>query len=280
MSLNAGSGLGVVVGAALASLAGGCLDLLGHEEDVIEHRENEGMLRLEDDRIEDKHPAYDAQRTVNESFKQSWAACEITMNKSATVTKLDIVPFEPAETALDKRLFHGRSEALGIIDGIEGADAIPSMEVINGALKPFNDGLYAAVELEGEPGKRQLCTALAARLSTLAAAADATVRPAFDDAAVLVGVAQILAGETPTIDPSLQSRARNRAAAFEADAALARPIGFYTWSPALERIFTRDRFLQNRDDGESFGALAAIAFALAGDAPLLADYQRVSGLYA
>ena len=30
------------------------------------------------------------------------------------------------------------------------------MEVVNGALKPFNDGLYAAVELEVEAGKRQL----------------------------------------------------------------------------------------------------------------------------
>ena len=76
------------------------------------------------------------------------------------------------------------------------------MEVVNGALKPFNDGLYAAVELEAEAGKRQLFAALAARLTTLAAAADATARPAFDDAAVLVGAAQILAGETPTIDAS------------------------------------------------------------------------------
>ena len=130
------------------------------------------------------------------------------------MTKLDIVPFEGGETALDKRLFHGRAEALAIIAGIEGADAIPSMEVVNGALKPFNDGLYAAVELEAEAGKRQLLAALAARLTTLAAAADSTVRPAFDDAAELVGAAQILAGETPTIDASVQARARNRAAAF------------------------------------------------------------------
>jgi hypothetical protein len=279
MRLKASRRLGAVAGPALAVLAGGCLDVLGHGEDVIEHRSNEGMFQLEDDRIEDKNPTFDPARPVTELFRQGHGACNITMNKSATVTKLDIVPFEGGETALDKRLFHGRADALGIIDGIEGADAIPSMEVINGALKPFNDGLYAAVELEEEDGKRQLFSALAARLSTLAAAADSTTRPAFDDAAVLAGTAQILAGETPTIDASLQTRARNRAAAFEANAAFARPIGFYTWTPALERVFTRDRFLQNRD-GESPGAFAAIAFALAQDAPLLAAYQRVVSTYA
>jgi hypothetical protein len=276
MRMKATRGLGAVAGVALASLGGGCLDLLGHQEDVIEHRSNEDLFQLEDDRIEDKHPTYDATRTVTEAFN-GW--CMLTMNKSAAVTKLDIVPFEGGETALDKRLFHGRADALRIIAGIEGADAIPSMEVVNGALKPFNDGLYAAVELEAETGKRQLFTALAARLSTLAAGADSTVRPAFDDAAVLVGAAQILAGETPTVDASVQARARTRAAAFEADAKFARPIGFYSWSPALERVFTRDRFLQNRDGGEDDGAFAAIAFVLAQDPALLADYQRVAGLY-
>jgi hypothetical protein len=280
MRMSDTRGLGAVAGMVLASLGGGCLDSLGHEEDVIEHRANEGMLQIEDDRIEDKHPIYDAQRTVTESFGPNpYNTCAITMNKSAAVTKLDIVPFEAAETALDKRLFHGRGEALGIIAGI-GGDAIPSMEVVNGALKPFNDGLYAAVELEAEASKRALFSALAARLTTLAAAAGSTARPAFDDAAVLVGAAQILAGDTPTIDTSLQSRAQARAGAFQSDAALARPIGFYTWTPALGRVFTRDRFLQNRDDGESYGAFAAIAFALGQDAALLADYQHVAGIYA
>ena len=59
----------------------------------------------------------------------------------------------------------------------------------------------------------------------------------------------------------------------------ARPIGFYTWSPALERIFTRDRFLQNRGNETPFGALATLAFVLGQDPALLADYQEVTALY-
>lgn len=280
MRLKATWGLGAVAGAAMALLAGGCLDALGHEEDVIENRSNQGIDQLEDDKIEDKHPTFDPSRTVTESFKQGYGACAITMNKSAAVTKLDIVPFQGPETALDKRLFHGRTDALAAMSGIQGADPIPSMEVINGALKPFNDGLYAAVELEVDGAKRQLFAALATRLAALAATADATTRPAFDDAAVLVGAAQILAGDAPTIDTSLQTGARNRASAFAADSALARPIGFYTWNAQLGRIFTRDRFLQNRDGSESAGAFAAIAFALSQDPALLADYQSVTAIYA
>src|SRR6266540_144369 len=272
-------GLGVLAAVALAALEGGCLDSLGHEEDVIEHRSSEGMAKLEDDRIEDKNPMFDASRTVKEAFKQNWNTCEIEMNKSVAVSKLDIVPFEGDESVLDKRLFHGRTDALTVIDAI-GADAIPSMEVVNGTLKPFNDGLYAAVELNAEAGKRALFTALAARLATLAPAAAGGARTAFDDASVLVGAAQILAGEAQSIDAGLRSRAQMRADAFAADPMFARPIGFYSWTPELGRVFTRDRFLQNRDNGESFGALAALAFLLSQDGTLLADYQRVTGVYA
>jgi hypothetical protein len=270
----------VWAGLGLAVLGSGCLDALGHQEDVIEHRSSQGERQLEDDRIEDKHPVFDGSRTVTETFAQTWNKCEIKLNKSAAVTKLDIVPFEGGESALDKKLFRGRTEALAAIGGVDGADTIPSMEVVNGALKPFNDGLYAAVELEVETSKRSLLTALATRLTALAAAAPANVRPAFDDASVLVGAAQILAGEPPSTDAAVKTRAQSRASAFQADAWLSRPIGFYTWTSELGRVFTRDRFLQNRDDGESLGAFGAIAYALSQDATLLVDYQRVTGVYA
>ena len=262
--------------ALIGGLCGGCLDLLGHEEDVIQNSDVQGMMQIEDDRIEDKHPVFDPARTVTEMFDY----CPITMNKSAAVTKLDIVPFEGADSALDKKLFRGRTEALAAIAGIDAADPIPSMEVVNGALKPFNDGLYAAVELEIETSKRALFATLATRLAAAAASADAATRPAFDDASELVGTAQILGGYTPTVDPAVTSRAQGAAAAFQAQPAIARPIGFYTWTQALQRIFTRDRFLQNRDGGQTPGALAAIALLLGQDPALLADYQHVTALYA
>ena len=273
-----GAALGVVVTAVLGG--GGCLDLLGHQEDVTQRNDPQGVMRLQDDRIEDKHPAFDPARTVTESFGHPYDGCPITMNKSAAVTKLDVVPFEGAEAALEDRLFRGRNEALAAVAGIPGADVVPSMEVINGALKPFNDGLYAAVELQIEDDKRRLLAALAARLNSLLPSATSAARAAIQDGAVLVGAAQTLGGVPVTVDAGLQSRVDAAADAFSADATRARPIGFYTWTPELGRIFTRDRFLQNGGDAEPFGAFVALAWVLGQDPVLLADYQRVTALYA
>jgi hypothetical protein len=264
----------------LALSAAGCLgalDTLGYEDRVTNTQDSLGTSQIEDDRIEDKHPASDPTRTVVESFG-SW--CQVTMNKSATVTKLDIAPFDGSEAALEDKLFRGRKQALDAVATVEGADAVPSMEVVNGYLKPFNDGLYAAVELAAEDAKRPLVRTLLARVNTLLATATAAERPAVEDAAVLLATALILGGVTPVLDASLEARARADAAAFTADGIYARPIGFYTWSAELEQIFTRDRFLQNRADETPFGAFATLALVLGQDPALLADYQAVTAIYA
>src|SRR5690242_9817670 len=104
--------------AALGWLAGGCLDVLGHEEDVVQNRDAESTSQIEDDRIQDKSPVFDPARTVTDTFGPG-GFCSIAMNKSAAVTKLDIVPFEGGEKALDNKLFRGRSEALSAIAAID-----------------------------------------------------------------------------------------------------------------------------------------------------------------
>src|SRR5450432_1123770 len=165
--------LGVALWAALVPLAG-CLDALGYETDVTESQSAVSDMQLEDDRIEDKQSTFDPTRTVTETFDY----CQVTLDKSATVTKLDIVPFAAAESALDGKLFPGRTQALAAAATIaSGEDVIPSMEVVNGYLKPFNDGLYAAVELAAEngnaatggtaPNKRLLLTTLLSRVNDL-----------------------------------------------------------------------------------------------------------------
>ena len=75
---------------------------------------------------------------------------------------------------------------------------------------------------------------------------------------MLVGTALVLTGDTPALDASLQSRVQTRVTKFNAEVRYSRPIGFYTWTSALAHIFTRDRFLQNNDDSEPFGAFAAL----------------------
>ena len=253
MGMKAGRALGAVAGAALASLAGGCLDLLGHEEDVIEHRSNEGMLQLEDDRIEDKHPTYDAQRTVTESFKQSYGACAITMNKSAAVTKLDIVPFE-AVRPLDKRLFPRRTDALATIAGIRRRRD-PSMEVVNGALAVQRRALRRR---RAGGGVRQAPKPRAG--GGLTARGGVGGRP-LRRRGRAGGRGADPGGELPAIDAS-EARARNRVAAPEADRRCRVPSGStpeHGAGAGLHRI----GFCKTAT-GESGGAFAAIAFVLAG----------------
>ena len=265
---------------AFAGACSGCLDLLGYEEDVTEHSDLLGMSRLQDDRIEDKHPVFDPFLSTTETFRGGFSTCDVTLNKSASVTKMNILPFDGANAALAGKLFHNRTDALNAVGDAPRNDVIPSMEVVNGHLKPFNDGLYAAVELHVESQKKQLLRDLLLRINALLASADASLRPPLQDAAAMLGTALILGGDTPTIDGALLSRADARAKAFTNTPKFSRPIGFYTWNETLGRIFTRDRFFQNTDEGESMGAFCAVAFVLGQDPDLRSAYQRVTALYA
>jgi hypothetical protein len=254
----------------------------------------------QDDRIEDKHPEYDASRVVIEQFDNE---CRFSLNKSATVTKLDIAPLQGDDEALAELVFGSRTDAFGHLEGMtDGRNRlIPSMEVVNGALKPFNDGLYAAIELGAQdgvtveavevyPGKREFLEDLLAGVLALAATATPTQATHLESAAADLGAALILGGATPALTGDLRTTAEGRAAAFEREPILSRPIGFYTWLPGLEGIFRQDRYLQNYQvqhpipldpysDAE-LGKAAAMALALQADGELLDRYEGYLALYA
>ncbi|MBN2498391.1 MAG: hypothetical protein JXR96_27620 [Deltaproteobacteria bacterium] len=270
----------------LAAAAGGSaclgpLDTLGNETLVTENTDLQKDRQIEDDRIEDKHPVYDPDLIVSEQFDE----CTIRLNKSGSVTKLDIVPFDEEDGQLDGRLFRGRGQAFSEIG--ERADLIPSMEVVNGKLKPVNDGLYAAIEsdiqagVEGAlPSKRRflydLLDALGARLPEASAAQAAEL----DRARAFVAAALMAGGNPVDLPPDVQAAASQALQIFQADGQLSRPIGFYTWDALLGEVFAQDRFLQNLEDLFGFGAFAAMAAVLADEPELLARYEQIHALYA
>ena len=253
MPMNATRGLGAVAGVVLASLGGGCLDLLGHGEDVIEHRSNEGMFQLEDDRIEDKHPPFDAARTVTESFKQSYAACTITMNKTAAVPSSTSCRWRAARPSWTSGCFTGGPTRWRPSPASRTRTRSRPWRSSTARSSRSTTGSTPPWSWRPRPASgRCLRAGLRAHHACGGGRCGRTRRRSTTPRSWL-GTAQILAGETPTVDPSVQTRARNRATAFEADKKFSRPIGFYTWTPALERVFTRDRFLQNRDGGTPTG---------------------------
>lgn len=114
--------------------------------------------------------------------------------------------------------------------------------------KLFDDGLYAAAEAASQPAKQALLAALANLSPTVTAAAR-------------------LGGLDVTTTPAADARAAD----FLADEQKSKPLGFYTWSDGLGRIFQQDRMLQEELAPKEAGALAA---ALGRD-PALADaYAR------
>lgn len=280
-----------ILSSSLLVLSAGCmlgpLDSMGQETIVTEDEDKSSEQSLKDDRIEDKKPKFDSTLTVTEEFE----GCQVTLNKSGSVTKLDIAPFEDHEGELNGALFRGRAEAIKAIKKVNGAHLLPSMEVVNGSMKPFNDGLYAAIEVGVQqgvsgvfPGKQQLLGKLGRSLKAAHAKATATGQAHLERAMIFLGAAIILGGATPEITPSALATAQQNAADFKQQAALyARPVGFYTWNKTLEGIFSQDRYLQNYGGGTSvkeFGLFAALAVVLEQDAALLAQYQKVLALYA
>ncbi len=271
--------------AVLLVLAPGCLgplDTMGYEEAVTNHKEYLKDGRPEDDRIEDKNPVYDPVLRVFEEFD----GCTIGLNKSGSVAKLDTLPFEGEEKELNGRIFSGRGEAIGELSG----DLIPSMEVVNGKLKPFNDGFYAAVEMglqDGVPGllqsKRQFLFDLLGAVESKLGEATPGQAAHLQEAQEFVAAALMVGGNGGSLPADLKERAQVRVDAFLADPQLSRPVGFYDWNGLLEEVFRQDRLLQHLnvwDPDDDFELFAAIAVVVEGDAELLERYQQILALYA
>ena len=134
------------------------------------------------------------------------------------------------------------------LQGMNGA--FISGSVLSQKAKQFDDGLYAAIELAAQNGlgkfrgKGPLLQAVAKALATLE-----SVKPESPPAIVLA--AGRLGNLTIAIPPTAESAVKATVDSFLGDPLRAKPIGFYTWSPALEAIFRQDRMLQSELKGKA-----------------------------
>jgi hypothetical protein len=151
---------------------------------------------------------------------------------------------------------------------------LPSVNLIGGKAKQFDDGLYAAIDAwtvrNTEPGIRDLETLIRQLLTEL--------NPANEPYAWLWASLEI----GGLISPDEYARRPSRADAF-ARAFLAgndaQPVGFYEWSDELRRVFQMLRYLQQPHFRRE-GVPDAIARVLARDPLWLDQYRRVLELYA
>lgn len=144
--------------------------------------------------------------------------------------------------------------------------------------KQFDDGLYAAVELAAQKGagpfagKAALLQGLARRL----AAAPVPKVPATNDITAML-LAACRLGNVPVAEGrQWESAAASIEAEFLGNPLRSKPLGFYTWSGPLTRIFRQDRLLQTELDNAA--SIERLARALAADPRDQATYEAYLSL--
>jgi hypothetical protein len=149
--------------------------------------------------------------------------------------------------------------------------AILSASVLVQKAKIFDDGLYAAVEVaaqDGAGGHAGRATLLASLGRSLAAADPSMSQTAQQ---LLLGAASLGNVSVGTIPSNVEPGVRHSVDKFLADELRSKPIGFYTWSAQLRRIFQQDRMLQGELD---VAGIKAIASALRDDPAARATYEK------
>lgn len=214
------------------------------------------------------------------------AGMPLTMAKATF--KLEVADFEEgAEAKLKDVVFADYMTAISHAQQAGFDNVLPSVNLVDGVTKHVNDGLYARLELIHEADTK---AALRRRLyEAFKKAWEAHPEDAeWQKLAARTAASLELAGETPAVPGALQGAFDQALKDFEADALLSKPIGFFTMSDPLRRIFRSDRMLQSRvalkEDGVPQDAAirqaALAASVMAEDTALAQDYDAMTRFYA
>jgi hypothetical protein len=187
----------------------------------------------------------------------NWAGTTIVLKgkqESGWIPVADIKPL-PGEPRAYKHLHNAGGQFLSAAILIQKA-------------KQFDDGLYASVELAAEEGQGEM-PAKSLLLRELPAKVDSADRS--KGLTVLLAAGDL--GASGAEIPAAQKKAvADLLKAFNNDPKRSKPLGFYTWSKALEAIFRQDRMLQT--PLESREDVDAISLALQSNPELRDNYVK------
>jgi hypothetical protein len=220
---------------------------------------------LVDDRLEDKATTFDPD-LIDRRPEGDWL-----VNLSEAVIRLD-APIVKPDVEPDLLVLH-RSYADAIAatrSARSGLDVIlPSVNLIDGKAKQFDDGLVAALaqaSFQGKSPKLPNHRAVVQRLLT-------RVGPE-SPAAPFLAAGLALVGEQTKLPPEAGQEKTAWLRAFEANQVLSKPISVYTWTKTLSDGYRFRHFFQQAFDRRDLTIPRAIAQAFGDDKDLLADYQR------
>jgi hypothetical protein len=220
-----------------------------------------------DDRLEDKQPAFDA-NLVDRRPLDDWL-----VNQSAAVIRLDISMVRPDSDAQLMTLYPSYAAAAASVKQDYRRTFLPSVNMLDGKAKQFDDGLYAALDqayYRGLDGKLRGHVQLVQRMYDKVGK-DSVAAPFLAAGLELVGV---------RVEVTDMAKKDALVRQFLANEVASKPIGFYTWNETLAACFRFLRFFQRQFTAGELAVPVAIAQALAQNEALLADYRKAMQFYA
>lgn len=230
---------------------------------------------LEDDEAKEKKTEFDA-GLVDRRPLGDWL-----INASEAPVRLDVDTIVREKEAALADLHPSYAQAATAAREMAGSLAagttvLPSVNLIDGKAKQFDDGLYAALDQAYYSGLNQM---LQSHVRLVRRLFDG-VGPA-SPAAPFLAAGLELAGQKVDLPDAAGRAAKDRwLREFANDPSRSKPIGFYGWNDTLTDCWKFLRFFEKEFDGSQMAVPLAVAAALNGNAALRADYRKALDFYA
>jgi hypothetical protein len=227
---------------------------------------------LQDDRLEDKHPVFDP-TLVDRRKLDDW---EVNLSEAVTALDIPIVQpdIDPHLLSLWPSYADLRSQQQAHLPGFA---ILPSVNMLDGKAKQFDDGLFAALEqaylLGNEPGLQSHESLIRSWLAEV---------PNESEAAnfLKAGLKLLESPDNETLDLSNESEGvRKWLELFQRNLLASKPISFYTWNDNLRKSWRFGSYFQRNLSADSPEAVQLVD-ALKKSETLRTQYRNNLNFYA
>jgi hypothetical protein len=221
---------------------------------------------LRDDRLQDRTPP-----PFDPDLVDSRPLGTARLNASAAVVRLDVLPRTAQERPGTQTLYPSYAQAAAAAPS--EPDLLPSVNLLDGLCKQFDDGLVAALDLAYYRGLHGQLLGHVESLRRL----HARLPPQSEAAAYVAAGLELACVRIEGSDHGMRWKWLQQ---FRDNELASKPIGVYTWTPELATVFRFLRFFQHEFPENDLEIPRALAAALRQDAALLADYHKAVSFYA
>jgi hypothetical protein len=208
------------------------------------HTEPDEGPHVEHDRFADKNPAFldtpEQWKAIPYGSGTQDTTHTLEINKSAAVIALDLTKIEDIDHLISAERFATYNDTVAFLEARD-LPWVPSVQMVDQKVKAFSDAAYAAIDLFTQ---READRLGGGRQVFLEGLLQKCLADGAKEATSYVAAALQLSGAEPTLPPDVAALADGMRTNFLADPYASKPIGFYTESEALQRVFQQNRFCQ------------------------------------